>query len=116
MLEDDIIAGTCQLVQAVVVEHFAVEQERVALVQDDMAEGVKGVRGFVEEGAVAGEQGAVVAELYVAHQELCRAALPLVEEEAVGMQQMHLAVGRRPVLVGPTLGRYCHKQAKAEQQ
>ena len=116
VFEHDIISGTCQLVQAVVVEHFAVEHECVALVQEDMAEGIKGVCGFVEERAVAVEQRTVVAELYMAHQELCRAVLPLVEEETVGMQQVHLAVGRRSVLVGPPLRRYCHKQTKAEEQ
>ena len=57
-----------------------------------------------------------MAELHITHKDLCGTVQPLVEEEAVGMQQVYLAVGGR-TLSGSLANRcYCQNQAKAEEQ
>ena len=81
-----------------------------------MTEGIEGIGSLVVEGTVAIEEHTVVTELHVAHQYLRGAVHSFVEEEAVGMQQVNLAVGRR-TLPGSFAHRcYSHYQADAEEQ
>ena len=116
VLEHYIVTCPCQLVESVIVKHFAVKQERIALVHPHMAEGVEGIGRLVVEGAVAIQEHTVVTELHVAHQYLRGAVHSFVEEEAVGMQQVNLAVGRR-TLPGSFAHRcYSHYQAETEEQ
>ena len=116
VLEHYIVACPCQPVESVVIEHLAVEQQRVALIHVDIAEGVEGVGGFVVEGAVAIHEHAFVAELDIAHQDLRIGVQPVVEEQAVGMQQVYLAVGRHPLPARLASRCHCHQQAETEEQ
>ena len=83
-----------------------------------MAKGIKGVCGFIIKGTVAIQEHSVVAELHVAHQDLCGTVQTLVKEEAVSVQKMHFAIGRRTASAVGLLAHRCHshKQAKAERQ
>ena len=116
VLELHIIARPGQLVESVVVEHLADERERVSLVHEHMTESIEGIGGLVIKGAVAVKEHAVVAELHMPHQNLGGAMHPLVEEETIGMQQVHLAVGRRSFPGSFANRRHRHKQADAEEQ
>ena len=116
VLQFHVIACPCQLVESVVEEHFADEGECVALVHAHVAEGVEGVGGLVVESAVAVEEDAVVVELHVAHQDLCGSVQALVEEEAVGMQQVHLAVGGWTVSGSLANRCHCHDEAETAEQ
>lgn len=57
-----------------------------------------------------------MAELNITDQDLCRTMYSIVEEQAVGMQQMNLGSRWRSAFCCSTFWRYGRKQAKTEEQ
>ena len=116
MLEHYIVTRSGQLINAIIIEHFAIEQERVALVHANMPESIEGIGGFIIKSTIAVHENAVVTELYITHQNLCSTMYPIIKEKTIGMHKMYFAVGGRP-LPGSSANRcYCHNQTEAEEQ
>ena len=82
------MAGTRQLVGAVVEEHIRDQGQCIALIHVDIAEGIEGVGLLVVEGAVAGEDDIIVTEADMTHKDLGIAVQALVVVELIRVQQM----------------------------
>ena len=92
MLEDDVMAGLCQLVVAVIVGIVAGQPQCVALYHLDMAESLEGIGLLKEVGTVAIKVGTHMTEVYIAFQNLGVTILELVVVQIVSMHQIDALV------------------------